>query len=63
MLKFITSLFAKKPVAPTAPAPYKVEAPEKAPKAKKTAAKKAAKPVVKAAAKSRSKKAPTAPDA
>jgi hypothetical protein len=27
MLKFITNLFNKKPVAPTAPTPYKIETP------------------------------------
>ena len=42
MFKFITNLFGSKPVAPTAPAPYKVEAPVDFPviKAKKTVDKK-----------------------
>ena len=31
MLKFIANLFHKKPVAPTAPAPYKVEKAEAVP--------------------------------
>ena len=38
MLKFITNLFSKKPKAPTAPTPYKVEAPAVVP-AKKVAKK------------------------
>lgn len=42
MFKFITNLFHKKHVAPTAPTPYKVEAPAtEAKPAKKAAAKKA----------------------
>ena len=49
MLQFIANLFHKKPVAPTAPAPYKVETPSepvvpvKAPKPVKTAKKPAVK--------------------
>lgn len=54
MLKFITNLFAKKHVAPTAPTPYKVEAQAPAKSAKKPAAKKAA------TAKPRKPKAPKA---
>ena len=41
MLKFITNLFNKKHVAPTAPTPYKIEAPVEAKPAKKAAVKKA----------------------
>jgi hypothetical protein len=41
MFKFITNMFAKKPEAPVAESPYKVEAPVAVPKAKKPAVKKA----------------------
>jgi hypothetical protein len=40
MFKFITNMFTKKPEAPVAETPYKVEAPVTAPKAKKPAVKK-----------------------
>lgn len=60
MLKAIFNFF-KKPVAPTAPTPYKVETPAEKPKAKKPAVKKATtkKPAVaaKTARKSRAPKA------
>ena len=50
MLKFITNFFGKKPEAPVAPAPYKVETPAKASVPKATTAKPKAekKPAVKA---------------
>jgi hypothetical protein len=52
MLKFITNLFTKKPVAPTAPTPYKIETPAATPAPAKKAA------VKKAPAKPRKPKAP-----
>jgi hypothetical protein len=64
MLKFLTSFFKAKPVAPTAKTPYKVEAlavdkpwdfPAPKKSTKKSAVKKTDKPIVKAAAKSRAK--------
>ena len=59
MLKFIANWF-KKPVAPTAPTPYKVEAPVvPASEVKKPTVKKATKPAVKKAT-TRKPKAPKA---
>ena len=61
MLKFITNFFGKKPAAPIAPAPYKVEAVQKVkvPKATTAKPKIEKKPAVKAKT-ARKPKAPKA---